>query len=407
MEDRSGAVDSWVAREKGAHFLEIERYDLAERTLAEALVRDPHNPDLLTLLGHVYRDWNRPEDAERCAREAVESNPGDPLALALLAVLSSDSGRNTESERLYLEALRFDPTNPFLLKGYAHLMYRAGQLEKAQRLAEASLEQDPEDAGAHSMLAVILTERSRKSAAEGAGREGLRLSPDEEYSHLGAGLAFYGNGRPFKAKRHIREALRLNPDDPDTISLFEEIDFYTRWTSVVFYYWSWLINKVPGRQFLVWAVVLATAFALNEIVDAAGRHVHPDGVPGPRPLHVARDSGHEALGASEATEMTQNLDPVVAALRASLAADPGNVTVWLHLADLFDRVCEDRGSDRRIAERGVGRCAGAGHFPAADFPASPGGSAVRGPDTGRAARRDVRPSGTPGRTVPHSPGPGG
>ena len=144
-------------------------------------------------------------------------------------------------------------------------MYRAGQLDKAQRLAEASLEQDPEDAGTHSMLAVILTERSRKSAAEGAGREGLRLSPDEEYSHLGAGLAYYGNGRPFMAKRHIREALRLNPDDADTIALFEEVDFHTRWTSILFYYWSWLVNKIPGRQFLVWAVVMVLIFTAAEV----------------------------------------------------------------------------------------------------------------------------------------------
>ena len=35
--------------------------------------------------------------------------------------------------------------------------------------------------------------------------------------------------------------------------------------------------------------------------------------------------------------MTQDLDPVIAALRASLAADPGNVPLWLHLAELLTR----------------------------------------------------------------------
>jgi transitional endoplasmic reticulum ATPase len=54
--------------------------------------------------------------------------------------------------------------------------------------------------------------------------------------------------------------------------------------------------------------------------------------------------------------MTQNLDPVVAALRASLAADPGNVTVWLHLADLLTesaRIAEAIDALRSAASAGA------------------------------------------------------
>ncbi|MFN0059509.1 MAG: tetratricopeptide repeat protein [Planctomycetota bacterium] len=247
-------LDIAQSLEAAEHFLECKRCDLAERTLLDALRLAPQNSLLHCQLAWTYESWGRKADAEEAARTALELDPESANALAVLARLAARDGRHRDAERLYLDALRLAPLNPMLLLGYAALCQKVGQLEKSEQLARASLRSDPENARAHALLALVLSEQKRARAADSASLRSLSLAPDDDVSHYTRGIALFRAGRPFKARRYLREALRLDPTDPAIEEAYVRVDRYTRWTSLVMYYWSLLIERVPGQQYSVWAV---------------------------------------------------------------------------------------------------------------------------------------------------------
>lgn len=247
-------LDIARALEAAEHFLECDRYDLAEQTLRDALRLAPQNSLLHCQLAWTYEGWGRQADAEEAARTALQLDPESAMALSVLARLAARAGRHRDAERLYLDALRLAPLHPMLLLGYAALCQKVGQLVKSEQLARASLRSNPENARAHALLALVLSEQRRVKAADFASLRSLSLAPDDDVSHYTRGIALFRAGRPFKARRYLREALRLDPTDSDIEEAYLRADRYTRWTSLVMYYWSLLIERVPGQQYSVWGV---------------------------------------------------------------------------------------------------------------------------------------------------------
>lgn len=256
-----------AALEKAEHFRQLERYDLAEKTLHESLAHFPHDANLLGILAQVYLQWEKPDEAERCAQEGLAQDPNHGLLLVILGDVRAERGANQEAEKLYLNALRQDPNHSFYLLKYGVLLFRVGHLDKAEAVIRRSLAQNPEDAQAHSLLSVILARKQKGAEAIESGSLGLQLAPDADVSHASMGATYYQGGRPFLARRHLREALRLDPDDEDVRELYRQVDFHTRWTSILFYYWSWIMEKIPGQQFTLWGIFVAGLYMLRRWDD--------------------------------------------------------------------------------------------------------------------------------------------
>lgn len=247
-----------IRLEKIQHFIEIGRYDLAERELREALTFHPDEPFLHVQLGWALEGLGRTEEAEAEGRLALQLDPQEVEAITLLAQLSLNAGRHREAEGLCLSALNLDPMSPRNYLIYGILMHKTGHLDKAEKLLRKCLELAPQYNQAHSVLSTILAEKRQGHSAVAHGAYGVALDPDSDYSHAMLGYTYLSTGHPFKARAHLREALRIDPGDSDVEEAFHEADRATRWIYLPMYFWSLWIGRVPGLQFGVWigAIIL-------------------------------------------------------------------------------------------------------------------------------------------------------
>ncbi len=255
------------AIDRAQAYLEANRPELARREVLSALQLAPNDAQLHALLGQVHRateDWS---EAEKCYHHALALEPENPDFLVALGIVLMEQGRHPQAEEAVLQALRLAPQWAAAYRVYALLMYRTGHLEKSRKLLDRSLALDPEDRHAHQLLALLHSEEQRHEVAGVHAHEGLAASPDSALSHTAIGVALLRSGHPFRARRALREALRLDPGDPEREQLFLEADGSCRVVYLPMYYWSLLVERIPGRAFGVWG--LFVAFVL------VARQVHP------------------------------------------------------------------------------------------------------------------------------------
>lgn len=253
-----------VALEKADHFVDIGRYDLAERELQTVLQSSPGNAAAHVLRGRIALKREDPEGAEEAAAEALRLDPSSLGGLAIRAAALQTSGRHRESEATFIEALRRFPRNAALWVAYGHLLFKTGHRAKAEAVARQALELDPESRGAHGLLGVVLSGGWRSKLGMRHGEKGIALAPGEDASHLMLGATYLRSGRPFRARRHLREALRLDPSDADVEELWQDADRYCRVVALPYYYTSLLLERIPGGQVVLWLGFVLGLAALRQ-----------------------------------------------------------------------------------------------------------------------------------------------
>lgn len=246
--------------DKGRNLLEIERYDLAEAELARAVAARPEDADAHFHLARALHGLERTDDCLGSMERAISLAPTWAAPHALRAHVLAGQGRNSEAERSVLEALRLDPELGFAYEVYAELMHATGHLAKAEALYRKALELDPESASGHSGLSRVLSEANRAREAEHAGARGLELEPVGVDSHASMAYRDLRAGRPFRARAHLREALRTEPST-ELEEAYLEADGCCRVVYLPMYYYSLLVERIPGRQFTIW--ILFVAFVFN------------------------------------------------------------------------------------------------------------------------------------------------
>ena len=250
---------------KSRHFLASGRYDLAVDTLREGLAFHPDNADLhgMIAINEVNRDSF--DAARKAAHEALRLDPESLEAMFVLARCDIEQDIFSRAEKNLLDGLRIDPQSPDFLIEYARLMMITEHLRKAQGLVEAALVVDPENSNAISLRGLILAQRAVLKDSDEDKAKSLAIEPDSALMHVRAGSASLQAGRPFRARRHFREALRLDPSQPGIEEAFLEADRYCRWIGLPYYYWGLLVNRLPGKQFTIYAAVLLGAGALGQL----------------------------------------------------------------------------------------------------------------------------------------------
>ncbi len=254
-----------AALQRARHWIAVERWEQAEKELLSALAQDPDAPWLHYELARAYTLSKRKPQAVESLREALRCDPSFAPALILLGALHNELGNYAQAEKDLLEALRLDPTSAIAYECYGDLMRVTGHHEKAVRLYRQGLALAPDDAGLHSKMSLLHRELGDEHA-----RRGLRLEPEATLSHAAMAHRLYRRGRPFAAKRHLREALRVDPNDRDLEEFWLELDRCTRIVYVPMYYWSLLVDRVPGRQLGVWGAMVLLAVGANALgLDSA------------------------------------------------------------------------------------------------------------------------------------------
>ena len=236
------------------------------------------------------------QEARREARRTIELAPDWSPGHALLGLLLMDEGRHADAERAFLGALNLDPENELAYLSYGTLMHKTGQLDKAEKLLRRRSRLDPEYSAAHSRLGSVMADRGRRAAAKERGQRGVALAPESASDHDTLGRTYLRTGHPFRARRHFRESLRLEPDE-DTEEAFLEADHCCRVVYLPMYYYSLLIERLPGRQFALWILFLLWVFRRPETRRAPVRaHRGGAGLHRPVRLHLDRGPRRARLG---------------------------------------------------------------------------------------------------------------
>ncbi|HTF88502.1 MAG TPA: tetratricopeptide repeat protein [Planctomycetota bacterium] len=256
-----------------SRYNDVQRCELAEREALRGLAAAPENADLQFELARSLfgrQQWRR---ADKAAERLLALAPEWPAALNLMCLLRAQQGSYGEAERLILDALRIAPESAALYETYGDLMRKTGHEAKAVRLYERARAIDPTDVDVHAKLALVESSRRRAGVAEKHARSGLACDPEESLAHAALGTAMLQRGRPYAARRHLREALRLEPGNESYEEAWLEADRYCRLVYLPMYYWCLLLSRIPGKQFMVWGIVMV-------LVALAGSLGVPPGVTG-------------------------------------------------------------------------------------------------------------------------------
>lgn len=193
LEDYDKAIDSFEMSKRedptnARSWLSIGRLLLsrnlqisyAQSNLEEARKIDPNNPEVLKVLGEIYRMEGRIEDAKNAYLAAFNLDPDDPETNEMLVELSPDkvtltrylgflkkSGNNEKMLDAYLklismgensfldEAKAAFPDNPRISIVEAKILIDKDKLQEATELLKKILEKDPENVEANALLDYI------------------------------------------------------------------------------------------------------------------------------------------------------------------------------------------------------------------------------------------------------------
>lgn len=243
-----------------SHYNSVGRYAEAEQEAVRGLALAPEDLRLHVELARSLIGRERWVDADRALEQLIALAPDHAVGFNLLCVVRTQQGRYAEAEKAVLEALRLEPEWASPYEVYGDLMRRTSHLDKAKKLYERARALNPEDPDLPSKIAFVETQQNRIGPAYSAAAAGLALGPAAALAHASRGNAHLAGGRPFRARADFREALRIDPSNAALEEAWLTADTACRIVYLPMYYWSLVIDRLPGKQFFVWALFIAFTF---------------------------------------------------------------------------------------------------------------------------------------------------
>ena len=139
----------------GLSYLQLERFEMAEKTLRAGLKVNSRSPSILCNLGTLYRNWGRLDEAENIFKRVLEINSKDINVLVNYANLKRDLNKTKESLELYERAFKLNSNNETLLINYAGGYQIAGEFEKSKKILRSIHTKYPNNIVAHKMYSAI------------------------------------------------------------------------------------------------------------------------------------------------------------------------------------------------------------------------------------------------------------
>ena len=176
--------------ELGNAYIELERFQDAEKQFKHILSYRSQDPRLHYLLGLCYENWGKTEMALKAYREAVALNPNHFLAHFHRGLIQIKAGKWDAAERAFMEARRLKPRDPTTLNNLGYIAIKGrNDFEGGINLIRQALKRNP---GNPTILGSL-------------------------------GSAYANAGDYEKASEHLNAALALVPDDPRFIKLLKDV----------------------------------------------------------------------------------------------------------------------------------------------------------------------------------------
>ena len=206
----------------GLSYLQLEKFEMAEKILKSGLKVNSKSTSILCNLGTIYRNWGKLDEAEKNFKRVLDINPKDVNALVNYANLKRDLNKIEESLELYNEAFKINNNNETLLINYAGAYQIAGKFEMSKKILESLHEKYPNNIIAHKMYSSINfykeNDKHQKIMIEKVSDQ--NLSPDEKTTlFFSIAKSFSDQKNPAKSSEYFIKANKTK------FLSFKEYDF--------------------------------------------------------------------------------------------------------------------------------------------------------------------------------------
>lgn len=184
----------------------------AEGIYRRILSQDPHQPDVLHLLGVVATQAGHHDAAVDLIRRAVALKPDFAEAYNSLGVALRGAGQKDEAINCFERALKLERDNPEAVANLGNALRDKGQVDRAIACFNEALALRPDFAEIHKDLGDALDDAGRVEEAITSYDRALALRPDYVVAHYNRAGALRKAGKPDEAISSYRRALALKPD---------------------------------------------------------------------------------------------------------------------------------------------------------------------------------------------------
>jgi tetratricopeptide (TPR) repeat protein len=207
----------YTSRLKAGLALEKSGYSAeAASVYRELLSKEPHNVDLIHLLGNAALSRGNLSEAIELLQRAVNLAPGSAVIHCHIADAYTASGDIELAVEHYKRALAIDSLLAPASINLGHALCAAGQLEAAAISFRRALRLQPDSAELHASLARVLRDLGQCEAALVACEQALVHRPDFAEAHVQLGHTLRDLGRSHQAVAAYRCAVKWLPQAPET-----------------------------------------------------------------------------------------------------------------------------------------------------------------------------------------------
>jgi tetratricopeptide (TPR) repeat protein len=121
--------------QKAETLSEMEEHEAAEDLLRDALLQEPADQDLKTLLAIILTRRAYDDEAEKLLRDVLSENPTHERAVSALGHLLDSCLRTEEAENLYLTALAQLPQSHTIIDDLSRLLLDENRFDEALELS--------------------------------------------------------------------------------------------------------------------------------------------------------------------------------------------------------------------------------------------------------------------------------
>jgi tetratricopeptide (TPR) repeat protein len=252
---------------KAGLLIEQSRYELAEKELRSALIREPQQTAALRMLASCLLNMNRREEALETSSGLLGLQPDEPDNLYIHAVILLGLDRDKEAERYVRDAIRLYPYEASYFEVLSRVYLVRKEWEHALQYANEGLQIDPDHIGCLNARTISLTKLNRKQEASQTIENVLEQDPENAYSHANIGWSKLEQGDHTGAQVHFAEALRLEPGlDYARSGMMEALKAKNIIYKLFLRFFFWM-GTLKGKA--QWGVVIASYLGFKFLRKAA------------------------------------------------------------------------------------------------------------------------------------------
>lgn len=172
--------------------------------VADTLLANNPDKDLLPLVCHLYIDTENYAGSQTCYRKALQAEPGLTLAHYEIGESLIHLDRPAEAIPELRQELQSDPQNPNVTTALAFALLQTSQKDEARQILQNTVEKHPEHAEAQYELGKLLLEQGDLQAGITHLEQSEATDGTRDYVHYQLGTAYRKLGKAPEAEREFK-----------------------------------------------------------------------------------------------------------------------------------------------------------------------------------------------------------